>query len=246
MASYPSSIYSPRDKENKSGVVYDAAKKTVIFAEDIEKDDDEIVAIETELGTNPKGAYASVKDFLADLLAKVISAFTDIPDVPSSYVGQSGKAVLVKATEDGLEFGAAGGAFNSRARAYRSINQSVNSGEWTKIALDVEDYDGNNEFAGGAFTAKAAGYYVVTGAATMNTSVDGKFLVVQVRKNGSAQATNRLHTGSAGNLIGACVSDIVYLAVNDYLELYVYHDSGVAKDFYGTSYFTYLAVHRIS
>jgi len=49
MASYPSSIYSPRTKENRSGVDYDETKKTVIFAEDIVKDDDEIVALETDL-----------------------------------------------------------------------------------------------------------------------------------------------------------------------------------------------------
>lgn len=49
MADYPDSVFSPRDKENKSGVVYDADKKTVIFAEDIEKIDAEIVAIEEDL-----------------------------------------------------------------------------------------------------------------------------------------------------------------------------------------------------
>jgi len=71
MASYPSSIYSPRDKENKSGVVYDALKKTVIFAEDIENDDAEIVAIETELGTLPKGSKASVKARLDDIDSRI-------------------------------------------------------------------------------------------------------------------------------------------------------------------------------
>ena len=67
MASYPSSIYSPRAKEDKSGVVYDAAKKTVIFVEDISYLDNEVVAIETELGTNPKGSYSDVKTRLESL-----------------------------------------------------------------------------------------------------------------------------------------------------------------------------------
>lgn len=61
MATYPSGIFSPRTRENKSGVVYDAAKKTVIFVEDQNKGDDEVVAIQTELATLPKGSYASVK-----------------------------------------------------------------------------------------------------------------------------------------------------------------------------------------
>ena len=49
MADYPSSIYSPRAKENRSGVEYDPEKKTVIFKEDIELGDDEIIEIEKDL-----------------------------------------------------------------------------------------------------------------------------------------------------------------------------------------------------
>lgn len=60
MASYPSSIYSPRTKANRAGVVYDAMKTTVGYAEDVTKLDDEVVAIENELGLNPKGTSASV------------------------------------------------------------------------------------------------------------------------------------------------------------------------------------------
>ena len=48
-ATFPGSVYSPRTKENKAGVVYDADKKTLIFAEDVVKLDEEIVAIETFL-----------------------------------------------------------------------------------------------------------------------------------------------------------------------------------------------------
>jgi hypothetical protein len=47
MASYPNTIYEPRAKENKSGVEYDPTKKTVIFAEDFSKLDDEVVAMQT-------------------------------------------------------------------------------------------------------------------------------------------------------------------------------------------------------
>lgn len=49
MADYPSGTYSPRTKQNRSGVVYDANKKSVIFVEDIAKLDAEIVALETFL-----------------------------------------------------------------------------------------------------------------------------------------------------------------------------------------------------
>ncbi len=107
MTSYPGAIYSPRTKENKPGVVYDAGQTTKLFAEDVVKDDDEIVAIETELGVNPKGIYDSVADFLQDLLTSVgtiVTTFLGLSDTPSSYTGQGGKAVFVKLDETGLEF----------------------------------------------------------------------------------------------------------------------------------------------
>ena len=47
MASYPSSIYIPRTKANRAGVVYDATKSTIPFAEDVQNLDAEVVALET-------------------------------------------------------------------------------------------------------------------------------------------------------------------------------------------------------
>ena len=79
MSDYPGSVYSPRTKENRSGVSYDSTKKSVIFAEDISKDDAEIVAIETELGANPKGAYANVAARLVALAPEsIFDKFLDI------------------------------------------------------------------------------------------------------------------------------------------------------------------------
>lgn len=67
MAQYPSEIYTPRTMANRPGAVYDVLKTKVIFAEDFNKDRDEIVAIETELGVNPKGAYDDVSARLDSL-----------------------------------------------------------------------------------------------------------------------------------------------------------------------------------
>jgi len=67
MASYPDEIYTPREVKNKQGVVYTPEKLDVPFAEDKLYSDAEIVAIETELGTNPKGGYSDVKTRLESL-----------------------------------------------------------------------------------------------------------------------------------------------------------------------------------
>lgn len=74
MADYPNTITDPRVVANKPGTEYDAAKTTRLFAEDHNGLADEIVAIETELGTNPKGEYDDVADFL-NALDTIITKF---------------------------------------------------------------------------------------------------------------------------------------------------------------------------
>ena len=57
MTNYPNSIVSFRAKENKSGVVFDETKKTVIFVEDLNACENEVKAIEETLGTNFKKSH---------------------------------------------------------------------------------------------------------------------------------------------------------------------------------------------
>jgi len=105
MATYPSAVYEPRTKNNKEGVVYDAEEDTTLFAEDVTKDDDEIVAIETELGTNPKGAKADVKTRLNDVdtaigtkISKTIAGELDAMDELESMIDDDN--FLVEDSED--------------------------------------------------------------------------------------------------------------------------------------------------
>jgi hypothetical protein len=95
MADYPSGTYSPRTKENKSGVDYDSTKKTVIFAEDISKLDDEVVAVETDLLDMKPATPAndhSAKGIKIKLTAAVEMAFGDV-----GYINANGKVAIGKA-----------------------------------------------------------------------------------------------------------------------------------------------------
>lgn len=85
MADYPSGTYDPRTKENKAGVVYTPGKTTVGYAEDVTKLDDEVIAIETELGTDASGAYATVKAWLTALASLIGDLYTK--DEVDSLVG---------------------------------------------------------------------------------------------------------------------------------------------------------------
>jgi parallel beta-helix repeat protein len=145
MAKYPNQIYEPREKENRPGVTYDPNKKTVLFAEDIKALDDEVKAIETELGTNPKGNFDSVKAFLQYLLGKVKDYFTDLLDVPHSYEGQAGKVLKVKQTEDGLEFGEAGGGGKRTATRIVAANDSLDKTGADYVCDGIADQEEINQ-----------------------------------------------------------------------------------------------------
>ena len=71
MADVPTGVYAPRTKENKAGVVYAPLKTKVSFVEDRTKLDNEVVAIETILGTNPEGAFATLKARIVSLENRV-------------------------------------------------------------------------------------------------------------------------------------------------------------------------------
>lgn len=70
-ASYPASIATPRTKENATGITYEASNTKRLYAEDVVSCDEEIVAIETELGTNVKGTFVNLRARIESLEARV-------------------------------------------------------------------------------------------------------------------------------------------------------------------------------
>jgi len=132
----------------------------------------------------------------------------------------------------------------SAARATRTSAQSIPSATETKVVLDSESYDKQNEFDPATnyrFTATKAGYYMVCGHVYYNTTVADKFLVAICKKNGTTVRSMATQTSGTGEG-GAQFADIIYLAANDYIELWTYHNFGVDKDLNRTA----LAVHKLS
>lgn len=78
MADFPDNIFEGRAVENLPGQTYDAGKTTRLYAEDINNLSGEITAIEETLGTNPEGAFATVKAWLSDLGTKLSNLLTVI------------------------------------------------------------------------------------------------------------------------------------------------------------------------
>ncbi len=138
--------------------------------------------------------------------------------------------------------------FTSRARASLGSNQTVTTATETKVELDTEQYDGDEEFDKDTdyrFTAVSAGYYFVSGVLFWTTVADGVVTRVMIYRNGTQYCMHAQRTGGAG-FTSNFVSDVVYLAAGQYIELYVIQnavgnlilEAGASK--------TCLAIHRLS
>ena len=123
-----------------------------------------------------------------------------------------------------------GPAFDATA----SGSQTVNSGVYSKVLFATENYDTNNNFASSTFTPTVAGYYQIGCNITLGTTI-GEF-VIAVYKNGSLfrllldYTPTSTYAFSSGLLVSMNGS-------TDYLDIYVYQSSGVAKTVSSYSYF---------
>jgi len=139
------------------------------------------------------------------------------------------------------------GAFNSKCRVYRSSDQSISSGDWTKVQFDVESYDGLNEYSltNYRFTAQAAGYYLINSHISMAIEAP-KVLDVRIYKNGATIINSTVHNsaGSGFRLTNSIV-DILSLAADDYIEVWVWHNAGVDRSVKSGTY-SHMSIHRLS
>lgn len=121
--------------------------------------------------------------------------------------------------------------------AYRSTNQTVNNSTWTKVQADVEEFDTNSNYDNAAnhrFTPTVAGYYQINGEVKLTGSAST--LIASIYKNGSefkrgVQFGNASQSGQS-----PAVSVLVYLnGSSDYVELYVFQQSGVTLNIEGSA-----------
>lgn len=137
----------------------------------------------------------------------------------------------------------------SAARAYLSASQTINSGIWTSINLNVVDFDYNTEFdtTTHKFTAKQAGLYSVVGFMHFKNTqvVADKICGVMVKKNNVSIGETLVHTASA-DYAASSFGTLVELDVDDYIDLWVYHNFGAAKQVTGgpTGQYTHLALSK--
>ena len=99
------------------------------------------------------------------------TTFTGLTDTPSSYSGQSGKVVQVKATEDGLEFGTGGGATTFTGLTDTPDSYSGQGGKVVKVKSDESGLEFGT--GGGATT-----FLDLTDTPSSYSGQGGKFVAV--------------------------------------------------------------------
>ena len=153
-------------------------------------------------------------------------------------LGQSGETIsipsgatldLSNATQTGV-----GGTNTPAFEARQTSAQSLSSGSFTKMTWNVENYDTNNAFASDKFTVPSGqdGKYYFQVTTELTGIDDGELVQVMFYKNGSSQAgtTARWYSPGSGQDVRARTNVILNLAVNDYIEAYIYHNEGGSQN----------------
>ena len=146
-----------------------------------------------------------------------MSHLTILGDTSGSVVLQapavSGSTTITFAAQSGT-LNVGGPAFY----AYLNGSQTVSAGAATKVTLDTELFDTNNNFASSRFTPTVAGYYQLNAAVFLASSAQE--ILAYIYKNGSNYSGGLdITTGS----YNSNVSTIAYAnGTTDYFEVYVY------------------------
>jgi len=195
----------------------------------------ELRAALIELGTLPKGAYADVK---ARLDAAAIGDKISEGDSSVEVIDTDGDGHVDIKTENALcgkfhSDGILDLAKQPGCRAYRATsNQTIPDSTMTKVEFNGEDYDKQNEFdpvTNYRFTAKKAGYYLVTVDLRWLSAVDECKLIANVYKNAAAVGSN-IKRASGTEEQTTFYTLVLSLAANDYVEIHVWQTAGAEKD----------------
>ena len=122
--------------------------------------------------------------------------------------------------------------------AYQSSAQTLATATYTKITVDTEEYDTNNNFATSRFTCTVPGYYLFTAGITVGATRTEILPVLY--KNGSAYRNFGEDTTASGSASG---SMLIKLDATDYVEFYAYFALGQVTT--AGSRYTYFQGHLV-
>lgn len=178
----------------------------------------------------------------------------DIWDIRSQY-GNAKNNFRIENNNDTFfeitENGVVSHAVQSGCSAYVSSAQSISNNTTTVVEFDTELWDIQNEFDNSTnyrFTADEDGKYLVATSVKILSLGAGKTYILRVYKNGSVykQGARLLSSSSSTADIGLCMSCVVDMATNDYIDVRIYHNHGSALDLEGWYGSNWLNVQKVA
>lgn len=149
------------------------------------------------------------------------------------------------------------GAISSKAisnpykfRGYRTSSFTLTAGDFTKIPFDTESYDTGSNFDiatnKGRFTAPAAGFFHFD-ASILIDAAGSTVLWALLYKNGVFFSSgSRFGATVFGTSVGSTVSDTFPLAMNDFVEVYVFCNGAANLTMPNPSSYNYFSGHLVS
>jgi hypothetical protein len=131
--------------------------------------------------------------------------------------------------------------------AYASATQSLNTGTFTKIAINTELFDTNSNFdptTNYRFRPTVAGYYQVNGGVLID--VGATFVAVaSIYKNGAISAIGNSSLSDPNNAYSAISTLIYFNGSSDYVELYGWQNAATSKSTVAGSPYTYFSASMV-
>lgn len=131
-------------------------------------------------------------------------------------------------------------------RATKTSAQNSVAAAFTKILMNIISFDtsaGYDATTNYRYVAQVAGYYDIVGRVQMGVA-NATIVIPAVYKNGIEVSRGTDHRVLAASR-GEYVTDTVYLAVGDYIEIFLFCDVAIALDL-TTSALNYFTAHLLS
>jgi len=133
---------------------------------------------------------------------------------------------------DGTWATPSGASTSPKVRAYPGSNQSIPNSTFTKVTLDTVSFDTNSNFdhtTNYRFTPTVAGKYLISASCIMTLTAGTYSFEVDIYKNGvSASSRYWFQAFIAGNFQNVMADIVDMNGSTDYLELFVFQNSGAA------------------
>ncbi len=173
----------------------------------------------------------------------------------TSGVGTTGADIVLQTGNNGAveagriyNSGIVSNSLQSGARVYRdSTNQTVTNGVATKVEYNAENWDTQGEYdsvTNFRFTATVAGKYQVNGGVQMLNMAADKQMILDIYVNGSLFSTSTYVTVTSGDN-WVKISDIVSLAANGYVEMFITQNDTTSRDIYFNQANTFMSIQKL-